>query len=382
MPSVAVQSVDEHLAAVQQLVFCPECRHSVGRCDADAQLASAVSQAFNETLLCGLRCSGCNREFPVLSDGIPLLWSDVLRDSLLRRQAVDPNAARANAREQDVKAANFFVYERVIHEYESKKIHANSVTTQRLHSALGEFSLPANARHLDVGCGPGNVLESTSDEQFTTKVGCDISLQALRTTKAKGYLVVLGDAERLPFRNETFDLITGHSLLHHLYEPKRFMAEAFRLLRPSGGLITDFDPNKHSAAYGPLAMTLFRLRKHLYRMLPGAHRTRFGRDSEELVRSNEVAEFHNAPGLGFAPEILRTNLARAGFRVRHIFLHNTLDPSIRHSTYCRPRLTNFVAQLLSLRNPFRRQFADAVLTSSEKVTTTADDTLNEIDTFS
>lgn len=109
------------------------------------------------------------------------------------------------------------------------------------------------------------------------------------------------------------------------------------------------------------------MRRHLYRLIPGAHRTRFARGDEELERSNEVAEFHNAPGLGFDPDELREELASAGFQVHHVYLHNTLEPAIQNSRYCRPRLTNFVAQLLSLRNPFLRRYADAVLTASEKV---------------
>lgn len=303
-----------------------------------------------------------------MCDGIPVLWSDTLRRSLLREPGSAHAQNRSTASELDVKAANFVVYETVITEYETKKIHSNSATNDRLQSALRKIlSISQKGSHLDVGCGPGNVLEATNANQFELKVGCDISLKALRLTKAKGFCVVLGDAERLPFADGVFDLVTAYSLLHHLYDPACFMSDAFRVLRNSGGLVTDFDPNKLSAAYGAAALGLFRARRYLYYLLPGARKTRFGCDPL-LEQSNELAEFHNAPGLGFDPDRLKQQLTNTGFEVVHLCLHNTLEPSIRTGRYCRPRLSNFVAQVLSCRNPMLRRYADAVLTASRKPT--------------
>jgi len=327
-----------------------------------------VRHRLNDSIPASLYCEHCRRSFQVLSDGIPVLWSDVLKESLLSGSAAFAAVARDKAAETDVKAANHFVYERVIVEYEPKKIHADQATSQRLANVLSGFNLHRPSRHLDVGCGPGNVLESTNPADFELKVGCDISVQALRMTKSKGYLVVLGDAERLPFVDGYFDLITGYSLLHHLFDPKRFMAESYRVLRDRGALVTDFDPNKHAANYGPLALGVYRSRRHMYRFIPGAMKQRFARDTNELEQRNQLAEFHNAPGLGFDPEALRLDLTDIGFHVHHVYLHNKSETVIKPGRYSRPQLANFVAQSLSFRNPFSRYYADAVLTASEKKT--------------
>lgn len=369
MSTACPLSEDTQLRTLMALSVCPECHGPLECVTTDIHFPDMVRQRLNDPIPAALKCERCQRAYPVLTDGIPVLWSDVLRESLLKGSAEAEAVDRAKAAEQDVKSANHFVYERVIEEYENKKIHANTATSQRLESVLGQLHLQRPGRHLDVGCGPGNVLEGTSDAAFATKIGCDISLQALRKTKSKGFLGILGDAEKLPFADNQFDLITGYSLLHHLYDPKRFMGESYRVLRNHGALVTDFDPNKHAANYGPLAMWLYRSRGHLYRFIPGARKKRFARGTKELEQRNRLAEFHNAPGLGFDPDQLRRDLASVGFRVHHVFLHNKWETTILGNQYSRPQLPNFVAQALSLRNPFARRYADAVLTASEKCET-------------
>lgn len=370
MPTACPLSDNVPLRTLLALVVCPECHGTLEYVTSDFSFSGQVHQRLHDAIPAALRCEQCQRAYPVLSDGIPVLWSDVLRDSLLQSSAESTAVDRERAAETDVKSANHFVYERVIEEYETKKIHANPATSQRLNSVLRELDLQRPGRQLDVGCGPGNVLEATSDADFDVKIGCDISLQALRMTRSKGYAVVLGDAERLPFADDQIDLVTGYSLLHHLYAPKRFMAESYRVLRDRGALVTDFDPNKHAANYGPLAMAVYRSRGRLYRFIPGARKKRFARATKELEQRNRLAEFHNAPGLGFDPEALRRELTDVGFRVRHVYLHNKWETQVESSRFTRPQLPNLVAQTLSFRNPFSRRYADAVLTASEKCAVT------------
>jgi hypothetical protein len=152
----------------------------------------------------------------------------------------------------------------------------------------------------------------------------------------------------------------------HMLDAYRFMAVCYRVVRDRGALVTDFDPNKHAANYGPLALGVYRSRRHIYRFIPGAMKQRFARDTNELEQRNQLAEFHNAPGLGFDPVDLRRDLADVGFHVHHVYLHNKSETVIKSSRYSRPKLANFVAQSLSFHNPFSRYYADAVLTASEK----------------
>lgn len=119
-------------------------------------------------------------------------------------------------------------------------------------------ALPRNAsRVLEVGCGAGRYvrfLKRIYPEGCV--VGCDISLRAVREAIGAGgggtYLVA--DAESLPFRSASFDVVLAFDIFEHLYEPEAALGECRRVLRPTG-LLHAFVPcecNPH---------TLFRMLK-------------------------------------------------------------------------------------------------------------------------
>ncbi|MFP4635310.1 MAG: class I SAM-dependent methyltransferase [Nitriliruptoraceae bacterium] len=53
-----------------------------------------------------------------------------------------------------------------------------------------------------------------------------------------------GDAEALPFDDESFDLVIGHAVLHHLPVPALALAEALRVLKPGGTLVIAGEPTE------------------------------------------------------------------------------------------------------------------------------------------
>ena len=52
------------------------------------------------------------------------------------------------------------------------------------------------------------------------------------------------DAAALPFEDESFDLVFGHAVLHHLPELERSFAEFHRVLRPGGTLFFAGEPSR------------------------------------------------------------------------------------------------------------------------------------------
>lgn len=91
-------------------------------------------------------------------------------------------------------------------------------------------------RALDVGCGTGMsavALKSISDEV----VGLDPSAAMLaQAPRAKGVHYVRCRAERLPFPDASFELVTVSSAFHWL-DRAHFLAEAARVLAPRGWLV-------------------------------------------------------------------------------------------------------------------------------------------------
>ena len=96
---------------------------------------------------------------------------------------------------------------------------------------------------LDLGTGAGRILRTIAP--FVEKgIGIDNSLEMLSIARArldqdgiKNCQVRVGDMYRLPFKKNSFDLITINSLLRYADEPKKVIAEAARVLEKKGALL-------------------------------------------------------------------------------------------------------------------------------------------------
>ena len=53
------------------------------------------------------------------------------------------------------------------------------------------------------------------------------------------------DAERLPFDDESFDLVLGHAVLHHIPDLPRAFAEFERVLAPGGTVLFAGEPSRY-----------------------------------------------------------------------------------------------------------------------------------------
>ncbi len=96
---------------------------------------------------------------------------------------------------------------------------------------------------LDVGTGTGEVLLKA--KQAKTRVGLDISLGMLKVARKKcsQCYFLLGDAENLPVKENTFDGITLSLVYRHLLDRSQFLKEAHRILK-KGGKVAILDINR------------------------------------------------------------------------------------------------------------------------------------------
>jgi SAM-dependent methyltransferase len=93
-------------------------------------------------------------------------------------------------------------------------------------------------RILDVGCGTGGMLGRLC--RFGPTIGIDSASDAIRLAKKRySGSILQGDASFLPFRSESFDLLTSFDVLYHsrVRDDLRVLNEMVRVLRPEGTLL-------------------------------------------------------------------------------------------------------------------------------------------------
>jgi len=128
----------------------------------------------------------------------------------------------------------------------------NAAFVQRL------IDLGARGDMLDIGTGPGHIPILVCDAITECHiVGVDLSQHML--THARRHLAGsphgerieyrLGDAKGLPFDDAAFDTVFSNTILHHIPDPRPFIADAWRVLRPGGALLIRdlFRPDSETA---------------------------------------------------------------------------------------------------------------------------------------
>lgn len=180
------------LERIPELV-CPECHRALQEQD-------------------DLRCAACNITYEV-RNGIPHMLHGNMKAF----------------------AEEIAVQDRVASEYEQKRY--NDPYAKRYHDWWTDQMLARvnkKGRILDNGCGMGLLLDKVNAEQV---VGLDISSEMLRIASRGSNQLLLGNSQKLPLRDESFDVAFCRSLLHHLPEPQQAVREMARVLRPGGDIV-------------------------------------------------------------------------------------------------------------------------------------------------
>lgn len=99
--------------------------------------------------------------------------------------------------------------------------------------------LGADLRILDLGCGNGALIEELKPLGHSC-VGCDLALPAVRRAResASGRdLLLVADAEALPFQPGSFDVVVCNEVLNYLADLPAVVSRLLRLLTENGHLI-------------------------------------------------------------------------------------------------------------------------------------------------
>lgn len=114
---------------------------------------------------------------------------------------------------------------------------------------LQRLNLRPDADVLDIGCGTG-ILAARALERFPGCRVCGLDLCAPMLKQAARRLderlaLVQADSERLPFPNDSFDVVLNTNCFHHFPNQPRAVGEMHRVLRSGGeALIVDGDRDR------------------------------------------------------------------------------------------------------------------------------------------
>ncbi|WP_347838986.1 class I SAM-dependent methyltransferase [uncultured Draconibacterium sp.] len=91
---------------------------------------------------------------------------------------------------------------------------------------------------LELGCGTGHWTALFVNEGFDV-VATDVSDVMLKEAFAKGLdaEILKADAEALPFKNESFDVLASVTMMEFVNSKEKVLEEVMRVLRPGGWLL-------------------------------------------------------------------------------------------------------------------------------------------------
>jgi SAM-dependent methyltransferase len=129
--------------------------------------------------------------------------------------------------------------------------------------ALSDLELNSRRGVLDVGCGTGELARVLAAETTGEVVGTDADPRLLSVAK-EFVPCVAGDAHRLPFPDDSFDLVVCQALLINLPDPVRAVREFARV---SSDLVAAIEPDNSSVSVEstvPAERTLSRRAREAY----------------------------------------------------------------------------------------------------------------------
>ena len=101
-------------------------------------------------------------------------------------------------------------------------------------------------------------------------------LAATATSLGLEISTVAADAERLPLADDSFDLVLGHAVLHHLPDLERALGEFAHVLKPGGTVAFMGEPSRHGDRLASLPKRLGTLAAPAWRRLVGVNGSRNG----------------------------------------------------------------------------------------------------------
>ena len=103
---------------------------------------------------------------------------------------------------------------------------------------ISQAKMKAGDKVLEIGCGTGLFTRKVYSATGASIIATDISEELLAEASGQlsGVTFQKEDAMSMSFANDTFDVVFGSSVLHHL-DLEKSLVEIFRVLKPGGRMV-------------------------------------------------------------------------------------------------------------------------------------------------
>ncbi|GAB3431526.1 class I SAM-dependent methyltransferase [Actinophytocola sediminis] len=233
-------------------------------------------------------------------------------------------AAEVEAARSDPKLANVLYHDWEAGTYDEK--WSISYDERCIDYAVGRFRAVAGEQEwpypkaMELGSGTGffllNLMQGGVIKQGSvTDLSPGMVEVALRNAEQLGLDVDgrVADAERVPYDDNTFDLVVGHAVLHHIPDVPAAFREVLRVLKPGGRFVFAGEPTKIGDRYArKLGQLTWWLTTNITKLPP---LQRWRRPQTELDESSQAAALEAIVDLHtFDPTDLERVAVEAGAR--------------------------------------------------------------------
>jgi ubiquinone/menaquinone biosynthesis C-methylase UbiE len=189
----------------------------------------------------------------------------------------------------------------------------------RFHAITGTPDALPYGTALELGAGTGffslNLKQAgILDEVHVTDLSPGMVEAAKANAASLGFKVEgrVADAERIPYDDNTFDVVVGHAVIHHIPDVEAAFREVLRVLKPGGRFVVAGEPTRvgdwYARQLGRLTWKAATAVTHLAPL-----REKWAKDQEALDESSRAAVLEAVVDLHtFDPDELARMAVRAG----------------------------------------------------------------------
>jgi ubiquinone/menaquinone biosynthesis C-methylase UbiE len=128
--------------------------------------------------------------------------------------------------------------------YRNEESHFYYVSLHKLVlTFLKRYKHGRNLSILDAGCGTGRLAQLMQRNGSVSAV--DASNEAIRFAKMRGIMPLRASVMELPFKNNSFDVVTSIDVIYHkgVTDDRKALQEMYRVLKKGGILIIRVQAN-------------------------------------------------------------------------------------------------------------------------------------------